>query len=72
MFSKVEGAKFCFIVEHVEVFIKDIVMNELNSDFLFAVGKRTIVPVFALGNVVWVVRTKFCLVRLYLVQLLHP
>ena len=71
MFSKIEGAKLGFIVEHVEVFVKDIIMNELDSDLLFAMSKRKIISIFTLWNVIWIMGTKLCFVGLVLVQLLH-
>lgn len=71
MFSKIEGAKLGFIVEHIKVFVKDIVVNELDSDFLFAVSKRTIVPIFTLRNVIGVMGAKLCFIGLVLVQLLY-
>lgn len=71
MLGQIEGAKLGFIVEHVEIFIEDIVVDELNSDFFLAVSKGTIITIFTFGDVVWVMRTEFFFVGLGLIQLLH-
>ena len=70
MLGEIEGTKLGFIVEHVEVFIEDIVVDELNPDFFLTVGKRTIISVFTFIDVVRVVRTEFLFVGLRLIQLL--
>lgn len=59
MFSEVEGTELCFIVEHVEIFIKDIVMDKLDSDLFFIMSKRAIISIFAFVNVIRVMRTEF-------------
>jgi hypothetical protein len=37
VFSEVEGTELCFVVEHVEIVILDIVVDERGQDLLLAV-----------------------------------
>ena len=71
MFGEIEGAKLGFVVEHVEVLIELIVVDELGAYFLLIMGEWAKVLILAFIDVVGVVGAEFLLVGLVLIELLH-
>jgi hypothetical protein len=57
-------------VEHIEVFIKIIVVDQLNGNVVFAVRKRTKMAIIALFEVVGIVGTELSFVFLGSIELL--
>ena len=47
VFSKIEGAELSFVIEHIEVVVLGIVMNERGENFLFGVSVRAEVSIEA-------------------------
>jgi hypothetical protein len=60
--GQVERAKHGFVVKNEEIIIELVIVDQLNFDVAFRVGERTINPVVALLNFVWVIRAELCLV----------
>ena len=71
MLSEVEGTKLSFVVKHIKIFVILVVVNQLYSDFIFTVRKRTVFSILTLFNVGREVRTKLFLICLILVKLLN-
>ena len=55
MFGEIEGTELSFVVKHVEVLIKLIVMDELCAYFCLIVGKGAKILVLTLVDVIGVV-----------------
>ncbi len=72
VFSEIEGTELSFVMEHVEVLIKLIVMDEFCAYFCLIVGEGAEILVLALVDVIGIVWAKFLLVGLVLVELLDP
>lgn len=71
MLCQVEGTELCFVVEHVEILIKLIVVDKLSTDLILAVREGAEVPVLTLFHVVREVRAELLLVSLVLIELLY-
>ena len=71
MFCEVERAPFGFVVEHIEVGIILIVMDKFDCNIFFRVSKRTEIPILAFIQIIRVHRAEFCLILIWLVQLLN-
>eukprot|EP00178_Gracilaria_changii_P014269 TRINITY_DN40345_c0_g1_i1.p1 TRINITY_DN40345_c0_g1~~TRINITY_DN40345_c0_g1_i1.p1 ORF type:complete len:151 (+),score=3.28 TRINITY_DN40345_c0_g1_i1:69-455(+) len=71
VFSEVEGTELGFIVEHVEIFVFFVVVNQVGKNFLFIMGKRTKITIGALIDSVWVMEAKVFFVLVLMVMLLH-
>jgi hypothetical protein len=69
--GEVEGAELGLVVEHVEVIVLDVVVDERGEYFLLVVGVGAVVPVEAVSSTVRVVRAELLLVLLVVVVLLH-
>lgn len=69
--DEVEGAEFGFIVEHEEVFVLCVVVDECAQDFFLVVGIGTKVSVGALADLVGVVEAEILLVFLVVVVFFH-
>lgn len=55
VFGEIEGTELSFVVKHVEVLIKLIVMDELCAYFCLIVGKGAKILVLTLVDVIGVV-----------------
>lgn len=71
MLGEVEGAELGLVVEHVEVFVELVVVNEFGPDLVLAVREGAEVSVLTLLHVVRKVRAELLLIGLMLVELLH-
>jgi len=70
MLCQVERAELCLIMKHVEILVVLVVVDQLYSDFILAVGKRTIFAVLTFLYVGGEVRTEFFFIGLVLIELL--
>jgi hypothetical protein len=68
---KVEGAKLSFVVEHVEVVIFEVVVDECGHDLLLVVRIRAEIGIGAIPGAMREVRAELFLVFLVVVVLLH-
>ena len=71
MFREVEWAEFGLVVEHVEVGIIWVVVDKFNCDIFLRVSKATVISIFTPLQIIWIRWTKFRLILILLVQLLH-
>jgi len=69
VFGEVEGAELCFIVEHVEIFIFGVVVDQFGEDLFLVVGVGAEVAVGTLVDRVGVVEAEVFLVFLLVVVL---
>jgi len=67
--SKVEGAPDSFIVEHIEIIIVVIIMNEINDNVDFRMSERAEWTIFALFEIVRVEGAEFSFIFFRAVQL---
>ena len=71
MLGEIERAELGFIVEHVEIGIILIIMNQIDPYLFFTVCKWTEISILAFLYIIWVMRTEFFFVTLILVELLN-
>lgn len=67
MFSEIEGAELCFVVEHIKILVKFIVMNQLGAYLFLTVSKRTKIRVLTFVDIIGVMGTKLLLISLILI-----
>lgn len=72
MFGQVERTEFGFIVEHVEILVELIIMDEFGAYLILIMGKGAISPVLAFVDIIGIMGTKLLLIGAKLIQLLDP
>lgn len=67
MFSQVQNTKFCLVIEHIKVFILDIVMNQFGLDLLLTMGICAELLIRTLGDRIRPMCTKAFSIILWMV-----
>jgi hypothetical protein len=71
MSRQVKGAPYCFVMKHVEICIKWIIVNQLNLDVLLRVSEGAIDAIFAVLDLIRIIGTKLCLIFVWTIQLFN-
>lgn len=67
-----ERAAFCLIKIHKKIsilLVKSVVMDQLNSDFLFIMGKIAIMAILAFMDVIWIITTELFFDSIFVIKL---
>lgn len=68
---EVERTELSLVIEHVEVVIFQVVVDQSGQDFLLRVGVGAKISIRAVLNAMWIVRAELFLVLLVVVVLFH-
>jgi|ETNmetMinimDraft_30_1059905.scaffolds.fasta_scaffold10281_1 hypothetical protein len=71
MSGQVKWASNCFVMKHVKICIKGIIVNQLDFYILLRVCEWAVLSIFTVCYGVWIMRAKFSLVFVGSVKLLH-